>query len=68
MDEKKKIVPDFGNVDFIDGQPASLPKPKIIKCGNKNRNHAPIKVERTIRSGVRTYQPGESVDWSNAYN
>ena len=25
-----------------------LPKPKVVKCGTKNRNHAPIKVKRTI--------------------
>ena len=93
MDEKK-IVPDFGYVSFDGGRPAGLPQPKVVRCGNKNRNlfvkpddqnrtcsdygmarkgrmksnHAPIKVKRTIRTGVRVYQPGESIDWSKAYN
>jgi hypothetical protein len=68
MKEDKTIVPDFGYVDFDKGRPEGLPKPKIVKCGTKNRNHAPIKVKRTIRTGVRVYQPGESIDWANAYN
>ena len=68
MDEKKNIIPDFGYVDFDSGRPGSLPKPKIVKCGTKNRNHAPIKVKRSIRAGVRVYQPGEPIDWSKAYD
>ena len=64
--EEKKIVPDFGYVDFEGGP--GLPKPKIVKCGTKNRNHAPIKVKRAIRTGVRIYQPGESIDWKKAYD
>lgn len=67
MEEKKKIVPDFGYVAFVDGRPEGLPKPKVVRCGTKNRNYAPIKVKRTIRTGVRVYQPGESVDWTKAY-
>ena len=67
MDEKKKIVPDFGHVDFANGRPNGLPKPKVVRCGTKNRNHAPIEVKRTIRAGVRVYQPGESIDWTKAY-
>jgi hypothetical protein len=66
--EEKKIVPDFGYVDFEGGPPSGLPKPKIVKCGTKNRNHAPIKVKRTIRTGVRVYQPGESINWTKAYD
>jgi hypothetical protein len=42
MDEKKKVVPDFGYVDFDKGRPEGLPKPKVVRCGTKNRNHAPI--------------------------
>ena len=68
MDEKKTIVPDFGYVAFVGERPEGLPTPKVVKCGTKNRHHAPIKVKRTIRTGVRVYQPGESVDWANTYN
>jgi len=68
MEEKKTIVPDFGHVTFVDGPPEGLPKPKVVKCGTKNRNHAPIKVKRTIRAGVRVYQLGESIDWAKAYD
>ncbi len=68
MEENKKMIPDFGYVNFDTGRPVSLPKPKVVKCGTKNRNHAPIKVKRTIRTGVRVYQPGESVDWTKAYD
>ena len=68
MEEKKNIIPDFGYVDFDSGRSCGLPKPKIVKCGTKNRNHAPIKVKRTIRTGVRMYQPGESIDWTKAYS
>jgi hypothetical protein len=68
MEEKKNTIPDFGYVDFDSGRPGGLPKPKVVKCGTKNRNHAPIKVKRTIRTGVRVYQPGESIDWAKAYD
>ena len=69
MDEKKKkIIPDFGYVDFDDGRPGAFPKPKVVRSGTKNRNHAPIKVKRTIRTGVRVYQSGESIDWTKAYD
>ena len=67
-DEKMKIVPDFGHIDFAEGRPEGLPQPKVVKCGTKNRNHAPIKVKRAIRTGVRIYQSGESIDWAEAYN
>lgn len=66
--EEKKLIPDFGYVAFVGDKPAALPKPKVVKCGTKNRNHAPIRVKRTIRTGVHVYQPGESVDWANAYD
>ena len=68
MMEKKTISPDFGYVDFDSGRPEGLPKPKVVRCGTKNRNHAPIKVKRTIRTGVRVYQPGEPIDWAKAYD
>ena len=68
MDEKKNLIPDFGYVDYDGGRPENLPKPKIVKCGTKNRNHAPIIVKRAIRTGVRVHQPGEPIDWANAYN
>lgn len=68
MDKKKKTVPDFGYIDFVDGRPSGLPTPKIVKCGNKNRNHAPIKVKRPIRTGVRVHRSGEPIDWSSAYD
>lgn len=68
MEEKKSIVPDFGYVDFCNGRPAGLPMPKVVKCGTKNRNHAPLKVKRTIRTGVRVYQSGEPIDWTKAYD
>ena len=68
MDEKEKTIPDFGYVDFVGERPEGLPKPKIVRCGNKNRNHAPIKVNRTIRTGVCVHQPGEPIDWAGAYN
>ena len=35
MEEKKKIVPDFGYVAFVDGRPEGLPKPKVVRCGTK---------------------------------
>ena len=68
MDEKKTIIPDFGYVNLDTGRFEELPKPKVVKCGTKNRNHAPIKVKRTIRTGVRVYQSGESIDWTKAYD
>ena len=68
MDEKKKEVPDFGYVEFDNGKPDNLPMPKVVRCGTKNRNHAPIKVKRAIRTGVRVYQPGEPIDWKTAYD
>lgn len=68
MEERKKIIPDFGHIDFANGRPVGFPKPKVVKCGNKNRNHAPIKVRRAIRTGVRVYQPGESIDWEKVYD
>jgi len=68
MEEKKKITPDFGYVAFVGGRPEGLPQPKVVRCGTKNRNYAPIKVKRSIRAGVRVYQPGESVDWTKAYD
>ncbi len=68
MEENKKVIPDFGYVAFVGEKPQGLPKPKVVRCGTKNRNHAPIKVRRAIRTGVRVYQPGESIDWSGAYN
>ena len=68
MEERKKIIPDFGHIDFANGGPVGFPKPKVVKCGNKNRNHAPIKVRRAIRTGVRVYQPGESIDWEKVYD
>ena len=68
MENKKKVIPDFGYVAFVGEKPQGLPKPKVVKCGTKNRNHAPIKVNRAIRTGVRIYQSGESIDWAGAYN
>lgn len=68
MEERKKVIPDFGYVVFVGERPQGLPKPKVVKCGTKNRNHAPIKVNRAIRTGVRVYQSGEPIDWSEAYN
>ena len=66
--EDKKVIPDFGYVAFVGEQPDALPKPKVVKCGNKNRNYALIRVKRPIRTSVRVYKPGESVDWSSAYD
>ena len=68
MDEKKNIIPDFGHIDFANGRPVGFPKPKVVRCGTKNRNDAPIKVKRSIRAGVRMYQPGEPIDWTKAYD
>lgn len=68
MDKEKTVIPDFGYVDFDRGRPEGLPMPRVIKCGTKNRNHAPIKVKRSIRTGVRVYQPGESINWTKAYD
>ena len=68
MEDEKNIVPDFGHVTFEGERPSGIPKPKVIRCGTKNRNHAPIKVKRAIRTGVRVHQPGEPIDWANAYN
>ena len=86
------VIPDFGYVAFVGEKPQGLPKPKVVRCGTKNRNHAPIKVNRAIgepssittrqsvselptalaaqsvRTGVRVYQSGESIDWAGAYN
>ena len=67
MDDKK-LIPDFGYVAFVGERPTTMPKPKVVKCGNKNRNYAPIRVKRAIRTGVRVYQPGESIDWTKAYD
>ena len=61
MDEKEKTIPDFGYVDFVGERPEGLPKPRIVRCGNKNRNHAPIKVNRTIRTGLKLTAPYEQV-------
>ena len=61
------IIPDFGHIDFANGRPVGFPKPKVVRCGTKNRNYAPIKVKRSIRAGVRVYQPGEPIDWAKAY-
>lgn len=66
--EEKKVIPDFGYVAFIGDKPNDMPKPKVVKCGSKNRNHAPIRVKRSIRTGVRVYQSGESIDWTSAYD
>ena len=66
--EEKKIIPDFGYVAFVGDKPAELPKPRIVKSGSKNRNYAPIRVKRAIRTGVCVHQSGESVDWTSAYN
>jgi len=66
--EDKKLIPDFGYVAYVGELPNNLPKPKVVKCGNKNRNHAPIRVKRAIRTGVRVYQSGESVNWPGAYD
>ena len=42
MDEKKNIIPDFGHIDFANGRPVGFLKPKVVRCGTKNRNYAPI--------------------------
>ena len=67
-EQKEKVIPDFGYVAFVGKQPDGLPKPKVVRSGTKNRRYAPIKVNRAIRTGVRVYQPGESVDWAGAYD
>lgn len=69
MEEKKKEVPYYGCIDLYFGKaPEGLPKFRIIKRGNKNKDNAPIEVKRRMQSGVRTYGPGESIDWQKEYS
>ena len=68
MEEKKNIIPDSGCVTAVGETPTWLPKVRSIKRGYKNRDNAPIEVKRTIRPGVRTLMPGESVDWRKEYS
>lgn len=68
MDKNKTLVPDFGYVAIVGERPEGLPAPKVVRCGTKNRIYAPVKVNRSIQTGIRLYKPGESVDWASAYN
>lgn len=65
MEEKKLEVP---SVSFASGKaPEGLPKFRVIKRGNKNKDNAPIEVKRGIRPGARMLKPGESIDWRKEY-
>ena len=71
MEEKKKDIPYFGCIDFLSGErPVGLPKARVIKTGKTHHteNNDPIEVRRTVRSGVRTFGAGESIDWRKEYN
>ena len=68
MEEKKKDIPHFGCISFLGEAPAGLPKVRIVKCGTKNKDYAPIEVKRTIQPGVRKCEPGDSIDWREAYS
>lgn len=67
MEETKYIMPESGCIGFLDGDAMVLPKPRVIKCGNKNKHNAPIEVKRTIRPGFRTLRAGESINWRQEY-